>query len=470
MPLYQDIASDLSSQISSGIYLSGERLPSLRVMAKQLKVSISSVLEAYSLLEQQDMVETRPQSGYYVCHRQRLLASPPESRSLQPAQLRLGKTINEILSNNRNDKNFNFGLAIPHQQLLPEKTLAKLSQQILRKDPAAISGAAFSPGLFELRQQIAKFMLRSGCQAAPEQIMITNGCQESVLLALQTVTKAGDIVAVESPCYHGFLLALESLGLKVVTIASHAEQGMDLNALEDAAKQWPIKACIVTPTFSNPSGACMSDASKQQLVQLAKYHNMQLIEDDIMGELSFSHDRPKPLLAFDKNDQVIYCSSFSKTIAPGLRIGWLVSANRQQQLIERQMTTTTGANRLAQRITAEYLKGGYHDKQLKQSRMLYQHNQQRAIQVIAKHFPSGTQATQPDGGFTLWLALDKKINSFELYQLALAEKISIVPGKLFARSGFNNYLRLNYARPWDKKVERKLARVGELATILLNQS
>lgn len=477
MPLYQDIADDLSSQIHNGTYQAGDRLPSLRKMATQLRVSIATVLEAYGLIEQQGLVETRPQSGYYVCQAERLLAPPPESKSSAPVQLRLGRAINEVLANSRNLDNYHFGLAIPHQELLPRQALGRATNAVIRYQQARIGSALPSPGDIDLRRQIAHRMLSTGCFVHPDQIVITNGCQEAILLSLQTVAKPGDIVAVESPCYHGFLLALESLGLQVVTIATDPELGIDLAALATAARKWKIKACICTPSFSNPTGACMSEPNKLEMLTLAKRHKFTIIEDDIFGDLDHrcgggqnnsgaSESRPKPILSFDREDRVIYCSSFSKSIAPGLRIGWVITGNRQQQIIERQMATTTGATALSQLTVSEYLKSGHFEKHLRKVTTIYQRNQQLALRQIAQHFPAGTKATQPKGGFVLWVALPQNTDAFELYQRALAQRISIVPGKLFARTGFNNYLRINYARPWDLKAEEKLARIGELATTI----
>ena len=477
MPLYQDIANELRDSIRNQTFKAGDKLPSLRKLAKQLEVSIATVLEAYHQLEAQGLVATKPQSGYYVVHRQRLLAVPPSSKNLQPAMLHLGEAINDIRANAQQTDNFDFGLAIPHSDLLPNQLLSQLAKQALKQTSTAMGGALLSPGYEPLRQQIAQLMLSRGCTIHPDQILITNGCQEALLLALQTTTKAGDIVAVESPCYHGFLLALESLNLQVVTIASHSEQGMDLDALETAAKNWPIKACIISPTISNPCGTTMGAEAKKRLVELGEKYKITLIEDDIFGELHFNANRPKPLMAFSSNNNrrqtnntVIYCSSFSKTVAPGLRVGWILSHSLQHQFIERQMATTTGANSFAQHILSKYLQAGHHQKQLQQLRLLYQQNQQKAMALIASHFPPNTKATQPDGGFILWLSLDKKINTYKLYQLALAEKISIIPGQLFARSGFTNCLRINYARPWTPTASKKLARLGELAHKLLAQA
>lgn len=465
MPRYQQIAHDLGEQIYSGNFAYGQRLPALRKLARQLQVSVTTVLEAYSQLQQLGLIEARPQAGFFVCHQHTLLARPPESASLAPAQLRLGQRIDEVRANSQNPQNYHFGLAIPHPDCLPQAALAKAASQVIRHQTQAMASPAPAPGNLALRQQICQLMVGAGCFIHADQVIISNGCQEALFLALQTLTQPGDVVAVESPCYHGFLLALQSLQLTVVTIACDPQTGMDLAALEQAASQWPIKVCLCSPCFSNPSGAVMSDSNKRALLQLAQRFDFSVIEDDIFAELGFSSPRPRPLLAFDKDDRVIYCSSFSKTIAPGLRIGWLITARRQQQIIDRQMATTTGAASLPQLLLQRFLASGQFQPHLQRSRRLYQANQQRALAVIAKHFPAGTQASQPNGGFVLWIALPPTLDSYRLYQQALIEQISIVPGSLFARQGFNNYLRINYARPWTQRAEQKLARIGALATL-----
>jgi DNA-binding transcriptional MocR family regulator len=468
--LYQQIAKELIVQIRDNTYQVGERVPSLRSMASQRNVSIATVLEAYNLVEQQGLIETRPQSGYFVCQAERLLTSPPHSKSLRPATLKQGKAISDILRNTQNGEYFHFGLAVPDDEMQPQQTLARMTNRLVRRHTECIGHAIFTPGDHELRRQIALKMAKLGCITHVDNIVITNGCQEAVFLSLQALTKPGDIVAIESPCYHGFLLALESLGLKAVTIATDPEDGMDINALSKAATQWPIKACICSPTLSNPSGACMSDTNKQQLLSLAKQQQFVVIEDDIFGDLYFEAQRPSPLLTMDTNNHVIYCSSFSKSIAPGLRIGWIIAEDRQEQIIERQMASTTGVNALSQKVLGEFLASKHYEQHLKKNRNAYQHNQRRALQTIAQCFPKSTHATQPKGGFILWIALPETVDAYELYQRALGENISIVPGKLFARVGFEHYIRINIGKLWSSLTEQKLARLGAMATKLSQQT
>ncbi|MBL4827194.1 MAG: PLP-dependent aminotransferase family protein [Spongiibacteraceae bacterium] len=469
MTLYQTLADKLINQIRNGTYQVGDRIPSLRKMAAQNKVSIATVLEAYNLVEQQQLIKTKPQSGYYVFHNPRLLLPPPESENKQPTQLHLGNSIVEILSNTQNAGLFHFGLAIPHKELQPQQHLARIASTLSRQHPQKVSSATFPPGDSTLRRQIAQKMSKTACLVHPDDIVITNGCQEAILLSLQILTQPGDIVAIESPCYHGFLLALESLGLKALSIATHSEKGIDIEALEEATKKWPIKACLCSPTLSNPSGASMSLANKKALLKLAKQKNFTIIEDDIFGDLHFEQKRPAPLLSLDNNNQVIYCSSASKSIAPGLRIGWVIAKNRQRQFIERQMASTTGTNTLSQKILAKYFSSPHYEKHLKKIRAIYQQNQQRVLHTVFNTFPPSTYATQARGGFIAWIALPKSVDTYTLYQHALKEKISIVPGKLFAHAGFNHCLRLSYARSWSATMEKNLSRLGEIATRLASQ-
>lgn len=462
--LYQTIAGELKNKIDQGLFRPGERLPSVRSLSKQLDVSVSTVVSAYQILEQGRHIEARSKSGFYVGAKSLPRpAAPPKARSLRPARLDISDTIAKIFANTRNEDYTHFDLALPHKDFQPKAALKAAGNRVLRQQFEHLLSMATTPGNLELRRLIALRMLSAGCLVSPEQVVITNGCQEALVLALQAITSPGDLVAVESPCYYGFLLALESLGLKVVNIATDPQTGLDLDALREAASKWPLKVCICSPGFSNPTGGEMCDEDKQALLSLARKHQFTLIEDDILGELPHKGDRRYALKSFDKDNEVIYCSSFSKSLSPGLRIGWIIADNTRRQVIERQLAISSGCTAFTQLLATDYLKSGHFDKHLARVRPLYQQNIENAISVIGRSFPEGTCTSHPNGGFLIWVALPTSVDAMVLFEKAQLENISFMPGVAFGRKNFEHCLRLSVGSPWTEHTAEELIKLGGLA-------
>ncbi len=462
--LYQRIASELKEKIDQGLFRAGERLPSVRQMSKRMGISVSTVVSAYQLLEQRQVIEARSRSGFYIGvteHTHPMV--PPGSKGLRPARLHISETIGNIFSLAQSKQLTHFDIGVPHSSYQPHTALKAAANRVIRHQFNRGLNISTTPGDLELRRQIAMRMIPAGCLVSPEQIVITNGCQEALLLSLQTLASPGDVVAVESPCYYGFLLALESLGLQVVNIATDPCTGLDLDALAQAASKWPIRACICASSYSNPTGGSMSDDSKKRLLDIAGRYRFSIIEDDILGELSHSGERQSAIKAFDSDERVIYCSSFSKSISPGLRIGWVVAGSYQQQIVERQMASTTATASFPQQQLTDYLKSGHFEKHLARIRPQYQQNIQIALEIISRHFPQGTRATHPNGGFLLWVALPENCCAMELFKRARQHNIGFVPGVVFGRKGFEHCLRISCAIPWDEKTREQLALLGKLA-------
>jgi DNA-binding transcriptional MocR family regulator len=238
---------------------------------------------------------------------------------------------------------------------------------------------------------------------------------------------------------------------------------MDLDALAVALERHKPKACWVMTNFQNPLGSLMSDERKQALVELLATHDVPLIEDDVYGELYFGSKRPVSAKAFDSKGLVMHCSSFSKCLAPGYRIGWAAPGRFTQDVARLKLTTTLSASAPAQAALADYLAKGGYDKHLRQLRHTLSVQQSAMAQAMVRYFPRGTRATRPSGGYFLWIELPSNVNSLEIHQQALSLGISIAPGPMFsAHRGFTNCFRLNYGHPWDARTEAALATLGRL--------
>jgi DNA-binding transcriptional MocR family regulator len=467
MPLYAEVSGRISEMIRKGTYRPGERIPSVRALSRQMRVSINTVVGAYAELERTGEIEARPQSGYYV-----LPVSPEpgvrratewKMTEIVPSSVIIGDTALEIMENIVNPNLLPLGKCMPNPDLLPiDKLNRMLAAEVRRFRVMSVSYAAVQ-GIQRLRMQIAKRSLNSGCPLSPEEIVITSGCVEAVSLALQTVCRPGDTVAIGSPVYSTFLKFMQWLGLKIIEIPSDPIEGMSLDVLGYVLKQTTVKACIAIANFNNPLGSIMPDGKKQELVELLAKHDIPLIEDDVYGDLAYGQTRPVSTKTFDRKGLVLYCSSFSKTLAPGYRVGW-IAAGRFQRKVEQLKAlfniTTASPNQLA---IAEFLANGGYDHHLRTLRRTYARQTDRMRDAVLRWFPQGTQISHPEGGYILWVELPEGYDSFRLYEAALGKGISVAPGKIFTLGDrYANCLRMN-ASFWSERMEESMENIGKLA-------
>ncbi|WP_442786436.1 aminotransferase-like domain-containing protein [Leptothoe sp. PORK10 BA2] len=461
--LYEQVADRIQALIREGTLAPGDRLPSVRKLKQQLSVSMSTVLEAYRLLEDRGFIVARPQSGYYV----KTTTLPDEpSQSAPPAQVRPVdiSLMLRLLRMGLAPGMIHLGAAVPGMENFPLNTLNRLMGQVMRADPLAVHAYRTVPGCEPLRREVAKRMLNAGCSISPDQIVATAGATEAYYLALRTVTQPGDTVVIESPAYYAILEAMNSLGLNALELPTHPQDGISLSAFQSALENQSVAACILVSNFSNPLGSCMGDRKKKALVELLNQYDIPLIEDDVYGELSFDGSRPKAIKAFDTEGRVIYCSSVSKTLSPGLRVGWCIPGRYQQQVehlkvVVSHMTAT--APQLA--VAAFFANGGY-DRHLRTLRHAYQQQMNRMHQAILDYFPPETRVTRPRGGHVLWVEITGEFDALELFEEAIHHSISIAPGPMFSAShGYQNCFRLNTGLPWSDKIEQAMKTIGYLA-------
>lgn len=465
--LYSKLASRLRDQISEGVFLAGDKLPSVRVMANQQGLSVSTVLAAYGVLEDRGIIEARPKSGYYVRRlNDRYLQQPsqPDFRC-KPRPATLSQLVMEVVGNREPGKAIDLSTAIPCLNFPVLKQLKRLFTRISRRE--TYLGVGYDPpqGMPALRQQIARRAVDMGVFVRPEEIVTTVGCQNALTLCLQVVTRPGDIVAVETPSYYGLLQMIEGFGLKAVEIPSHPVTGLSLEALQLALEKWPIKTVLSVPSFSNPLGSLMPDENKQRLWDLLRRYDLTLIEDDIYGDLHFSEQRPKTVKTYDRDGRVMLCSSVSKTLDPQLRVGWVLAGRYFEALSYRKFLNTLSLPRLPQLVVAEMLAHGVYDRHLRQARTCYKQRFERLADLVRENFPANTRLSQPQGGFVAWIELTGSVDTTELYHRARNEKILIAPGEIFSIAGrYSNCLRVSYAQEWTQEREDAIRRLGHWAS------
>jgi DNA-binding transcriptional MocR family regulator len=464
-PLYQQVADRLRQLITEGTLQPGDRLPSVRKLHLQLSVSISTILEAYQLLENQGWVKVRPQSGYYV--KQILHSDRPEPQqsialpSAQPVEISLAY---RVYASKRDGQVIQLGAAIPSvNDLFPLATLNRLMGQIGRAQPQLAYDYEVPAGCLALRHEVSRRLMEAGCALTPPEIVITHGATEAIYLSLQAVTKPGDTVAIESPAYYNLLEMLNALHLKALELPSHPQTGVSLVALATALQQKQIAACVLVANFNNPLGSCMSEEHKRQLVKLINTYQLPLIEDDVYGELNFHGTRPKAIKAFDTEGLVLYCSSVSKTLSPGLRIGWCAPGRYRLKVEQLKMAINLSTAPLPQLTCAAFLANGGYDRHLRQLRRALELRVDRMTQAVWSYFPAETKMTRPQGGFVLWLELPEEFDSLVLHEEALAHQIQIAPGVMFSPSeNYRNCFRLNCGLPWSPKIEQAMQTLGLL--------
>lgn len=464
--LYQQVAQQIAEAVDRGAYLPGDRVPSVRRLSRQLGVSISTVVQAYRLLEDSGLVEARPQSGYYVSPRARKAPPPPErSRPLpRPTPVSTGELLMDALAGSLQPGFVQLAAAVPSPELLPIRPLNRTLAALVREQAGLGESYEMPGGRPELRAQIARLSLAGGCRADADEIIVTSGCQEALTLCLRAVAQPGDTIAVESPTYHGTLQAIEALGMRALEIPTDPRSGVVLEALETALRQWPIKACLFVPNYSNPLGSCMPEEHKRRLVALLGRFEVPLIEDDIYGDLGFRPPRPKVCKAYDKRGLVLLCSSFSKTLAPGYRVGWTLPGRYTERVRHLKYLTNIGTATPTQLAIARFLAGGAWERHLPRIQDAYARQMERMIRAVGECFPAGTRVTHPAGGFVLWVELPEPADSLELYRRAREQGIGIAPGPLFsAQRRYRNCLRLNCTLPWTGRVEDAVRALGRLA-------
>lgn len=462
--LYEQVADRIQRLITEGTLQPGDRLPSVRKLHEQWSVSISTVLEAYRLLEDRGLIAARPQSGYYV--KQVLLKTPsePQQSAPSPKAHHVDNSLGfRVICSIRDSQTIKLGAAIPSMELLPLAALNRLTGQILRQHQTVTHEYDVPPGCATLRHEVARRLMDAGCSVTPDEIVTTNGTFEAVFLSLRAVTQPGDTVAIESPTYYGLLEALEILHLKALELPTHPRDGISLLHLETMLQKKRIAACALVSNFSNPLGTCMSDQKKKELVELLTRYQVPLIEDDIYGDLYFEGTRPKAVKAFDQEGLILYCSSCSKTLSPGLRVGWAVPGRYQAKLEQLKWVINQTTATAPQLTVAAFLSNGGYDRHLRHLRRAYQLQTLRMTQAICDYFPPETRVTHPNGGHVLWVELPAAFDSLRLYETALQHHISIAPGIIFSpSSSYNNCFRLNCGLPWSEAIDRAMQTLGKL--------
>lgn len=463
MARYRAIANEITDDIESGALGAGDKLPSLRDACARWGVSLITIKGAYRLLERHGAIHARPQSGYYVLPRgTREHPTPYTSRKGIASPSEELRVIAQILGAHSPDGMRALGAAIPGAELLPLKTLSRYTARVARRSSTSVSEYGPPAGSVRLREALARHYRSLGAKVLPGDIVIHHGALDAITTTLRAITRPGETIILESPTYYLFMHAAASLNLRVIPIPHIPGRGIDLTALQRALRSHTVRAIVVIPNFHNPTGSLMPLVAKKELLRIAHIHDTTIIEDDVYGELSFSGERPPPLLALDSQGVVAHCGSASKVLGPGVRVGWSISRKLRPEIEQARFLGSISCPALTQEVVAEYLEceGLQRHSRLMGRKLALQ--TEHYYTALQRALPPGTRITRPEGGFLLWVELPKGADSTALFTMSAAKRVGMTPGIIFGNHReAARFFRISCGSPCAAEVEASIARLGE---------
>lgn len=462
VPLHKQITDFIKGKISNGEWTIGYKLPPQRTLAKALEVNRSTVVTAYDELTAEGLIEGKSGSGTKVVNNTwNLLATtpPPDWSSYVNSGIHEPNlpTIQEI---NRAEFIPNM-IRLGTGELSPDLLAGALMKQVLEKLPTRkISFGYEEPkGLLPLRVQISNYLKTIGVQASPSSILIVSGALQALQLISVGLLHKGSTVLTEKPSYLNSLHVFQSAGMRLVGIPLDKE-GIKVNHIPQYKKLHKAALLYTIPSFHNPTGTLMTVERRNQLLNICKQEQLPLIEDDVYRELWFDERPPKPLKSYDKNGFVLYLGSLSKTLSPGLRIGWVVGPEPViEHLADIKMQTDYGSSSLSQWAAVEWFSTGLYYQHLNEIRKQLKIRRDFTLNTLNKYFSNIATWEKPNGGFYVWVRLLPSISIRKLFEMALAEGILLNPGNVYDNQA-DQYLRISYSFASLSNLEDSLRRLS----------
>ncbi|MGG0175058.1 PLP-dependent aminotransferase family protein [Gottfriedia acidiceleris] len=428
VPIYLQVSTQIAGSIQSGLLLPNEKLPSLRILAEELSISVLTVRKAYKWLETNGYVTVEPGKGVFISKKVKKTAQADSSNNWQQA---LG--INIVRSQyliNREPLKYDFSKAVVYPRLLPNKFLADEMQKLLRDDASILTTYGPVQGDIELRSEIIKHLFEfQKIRSKAENLIITSGVQQGIDLVAQALLKTGDSIIVESPCYGGALDIFINKGIHIIPVEMD-EEGIRSDLIEDMCIKFTPKLIYVNPTFQNPTGISMSNGRRKELIELAQQYHFFILEDDSFSDIYFEKAfQYYPIKYYDQSDHVIYIKGFSKTLAPGVRIAaMLANGPVLEWLLAVKASMDVGSPLLTQKAILPFLRTDRMRSHVEKLRIALQIRRDTSVEILSS-VNDQLNFRIPDGGFNLWLAFHKtNVDIFNLLRKANHENISFLPG------------------------------------------
>lgn len=464
LSLYESLADEISQMIKNRVLVPGDRLPSVRKLSQKKQCSVSTITQAMRLLESRGLVDVKPQAGYFVRHKPRPLKAPETNDFKIPTYVDISNGLTEILRANAAPNLVQLAKAWLPDDLLPIKRIQCVVSSIARANPALLG----SPSFFDLNEPGFVRQLVQRCnewgEVDPGEVVVTNSGTEALNLCLRLVAQPGDTIAIESPCHMLTLQLIQTLGMKALEIPTHPTNGVVLEALELALRQGMVKAVMLQPNASNPLGCIMPDDKKKQLAALLETYQIPMIENDLYGELCFRNERPRPVKAWDKQGNVLLCSSFSKVVGPALSTGYILAGRFVHKMIFLKSLSSGPASHFNQAVMGGVISSQSYNSHLRHIRRVITQRIAQTSDAVAKAFPSSCSISEPQGGFVLWVQMPAHIDSYALHKIAIEDGIAFMPGTLFSAGNnkYNNFMRINCGNAWSPEIESAIKRLGNL--------
>ncbi|CAL1517180.1 PLP-dependent aminotransferase family protein [Chitinophaga sp. MM2321] len=463
---YEAFAAVIEKNIREGVYKPGQKLPSVRILKEKYKTSISTIQNGYEHLIFKGLVDSIPKSGYYVSNnpvhagKMKIVRKAPVVRD---AVFQNNLALTTSLSSGRNTLS-EFNVAAPGDLLVPQKLLLRTMQQVIREHGASLLRYYPSNGAVALKDNIVKRAAGYNTIFNAGELIITDGALQALYIALAAVCIPGDVIAVESPCVFSALEVIRMLRLKVIEIPTDHHTGFDIDYLKRACEKTSIKAILVTPNFQNPTGILLSEDQKKQLLGIAMHYGIPLIENDVYGDLNFSGQRPCNIKAFDDSGLVMTYTSYSKTLAPGIRLGWLSPGKFFRQAEQIKFSLGSTVSPVYQETVNRLLDSSSYDRHIRAFRMQLAKNAYHTIHLLSAYFPAGTTVITPDGGYNIWAQMPEKTDMESFYRHCEKVGVRFTPGYTFTFShAFNRSFRIVFADKYSPKREKAIKQAGQKA-------
>lgn len=468
---YIRLANEIEGKVASGSLVVGEKLPSLRRIKEQKRLSLSTVYQAYVELENRGVIEARSKSGFYVRPQMKKLLPLPAAGKffLKPLKVKVNTLAGVLQNLFDHPEMIPFSAAVPGPELLPVKQLAKMAREVGATYLFRAGGTGYgSPaGQPELQKQIARHLDWYDAFSG-EEIIITCGCMDAINLCLRAVASPGDIILVESPTFLCYLQLIEDLNMRVLELPADPVSGLDLDMLARTVEEHDVRAVLLNSNFPNPLGYRVSGEKKQEMVRLICGRGIPIIEDDLYGDLYFGETRPTTMKQFDEQGLVLYCSSFSKTLLPDFRVGWVVPGRFKEKVKRMKFNSMIATSKLNQLVIAGFMEAGVYDRHLRIMRTSLKSQVATMTRAVANAFPADTRMSSPEGGLVLWVELNRGIDSLQLFTRAAEVGISILPGAVCSGSGqYQHCIRLNCGVAWSPVMSAGVETLGRLIGELL---
>jgi DNA-binding transcriptional MocR family regulator len=479
-PLYTQIVTEVRRMITSGALKVGDRLPANRELAATLGVNRNTITNAYAELAADGLITARVGSGTYISSapapaspssiKEQSPSSPMPWESLLAVQSR-DNWLQEMAGFETRRDVTPLALALPSADLFPLDDFRRCVDRVLREQGRVLLQLGITSGYAPLQDYIASQLALSGVRVSPGEVLITNGCQQSLDLIRQILVEPGEEVALENPTYPGALSVFCGPGSKYMSVPV-GENGIDLNVLEDVLSQRRAKLIYVVPSFHNPTGVTMDVAARRRLIEIAGQFRVPIIEDDIYRELRYNGPDIPPLKALDEHGLVIYISSFSKVGFPGLRVGWIAAPQVVIDHLNRaKQRSDLHASLLAQAAIFEFARRGLLTKHIKRVKKAYAQRRDAMLEALEKHFPDDASWSRPDGGMSVWVRLPQSVNTSQLLVQAIESGVTFVSGEHFySSSPQQNMMRLSFTMAGPQAIEQAVKHLGSMIKTRLLKS